>query len=165
MRAALVFRQRMNFIDDEPADRFQSGKPSGLAEQNTEALRRREQNMRRRCELLLPRIARGVSRAQPHSDWRGAAVDGLERLVKILLEIIAQSPERRNVDGVNPPFQVSLRFLESEFTQHRKERREGFAGAGRRNDEDILTSFNPGPCGELGWRRRVKGGFKPRRDR
>jgi hypothetical protein len=64
MRAALILRQRVNLVHDQPARFAEDRQPFLLAEQQAKALRCREQNVRRPDELARANPARRVARAQ-----------------------------------------------------------------------------------------------------
>lgn len=153
--AALVFRKRMDFIDDHPANGAEGGEPPRLAEQDAEAFGRGEKNVGRNPELLLALVAGGVAGAEADSNGRFSAVDGGERRVEVFLQVVTERAQRRNVESVDAGFEGAVGFEEGEFVQDRKKGGERFSGAGGRNDEDVFPGFNLRPGSKLGG-----GGFR-----
>src|SRR4051794_13777410 len=101
MRPSLVFRQRMNLINDHPTDSAERGNPSPLTEKNAQALRCGQKDVGRRSELFLALVTGSIARAQPHLDRRIGPVYFPERFLKVFFQVITERPKRRNIDGVN----------------------------------------------------------------
>jgi hypothetical protein len=150
VRAAFVFGEGMDFVENHPTDGAERGEPARLAEENAEALGRGEENMGRRGELLLARVAGGVAGTESDADGRDTAVDGFEWGVEILLQVVGKGAEWRNVDGVDAGLESAVGFEEGEFVEDGKEGGEGLAGARGGDDEDVSTGFDVRPGCDLG---------------
>src|ERR1041385_3669272 len=110
--------------------------------------------MRWAIELLLALDARCVARTKAHADRGLAAVHFGEWLLQILLEIVAERSQRRDVNGAKLLFKFAVRVLDRELIQHAQKCGECFARAGWRNDEDVCAFCNARPCAGL-----RRGGF------
>jgi hypothetical protein len=130
MRPAFVFRQRMDLIDDQPARVGQQWQPFDLAQQQAEAFRRSEQQMRRLGILPDALVCGSVTAAQLDPDGIFPAEDLAKRPVEILLQIVAERAQRRNVNAMDGVAQLAARMLGHEGVEHSKEGGESFPGAG-----------------------------------
>ena len=154
MGAALVLGQRVQFIDDHPAHRGQLRQPFLLAEHQAEALGRGEQQVGRVVELALAFGGRRVPGTQADPDRADVAIDFLQRGLKVLGQVVAQGPERREVEAPERFSQAALGVLSGQCIQHPQEGREGLAGARGRDDEHVPPLRDHGPS-----RRLDRGGF------
>ena len=145
MGAALILRQRMNLIHDDPPDRGQMREPFFLAEQHTEALRRGEKDMGRAGKLPLALAAGGIARAQFHANRRFSAINLAQRLGEILLQVIAERPQRRYVYAINRGPQLAAFLQGRQLFEHAEERGKRLAGSRGRRDQHICSPLNPRP--------------------
>ena len=105
MRPALVIGHRVNFVDDHGARQSPASRAILGGEQNVQRFRRGDQNMRALLAHLLAlgsrRIAgahSGANRAQRDAPARGELRDLRQRDFQILMDVVAERFERRNVN-------------------------------------------------------------------
>ena len=117
MRAALVRRDGVDFIDDHRAGGRQHLASGLRAQQDVEGFGRRHQDMRRAAAHALAFCGRRVARSHPGADLdigEPAAPktfpDAGEGRLQVAVDIVRQSLERRNVDHVGlvaePPLET-----------------------------------------------------------
>ncbi len=87
----------MQFVGDEKPRVAKGCEPARLAEQEREALRGRHEDVRRPAFLLRALLRRRVARARAHAQPIPAKL--IERLLKILAQIVRERAQRRNVHG------------------------------------------------------------------
>lgn len=111
MRSPLVLSKGMQFINNNKLTSPQGLTVSFLRQDDGEAFRRRNQNVRRLPSLLLPFCGRRIASPKPDRDHFIQPQPG-QRLLEILLNVIGQSPKWRHVDTSNPVFrQVAFMML------------------------------------------------------
>ena len=76
-----------------------------------------------------------------------------ERLLQILSDIVAQCFERRDVNHLRFIRQIDVDAFAEQHVQRSKERRQRFAGTGRRRNQDVPTGLYCRPAAELRFRR------------
>ena len=118
MRPALVIGHRVNFIDDQGAHRSQHLARFFRGQQNIERLGRGHQNMRRFLAHFLALGCRGIAGANGGADRRERDAflacqfsDLTERHVEILVHVVAERFERRNIKDVDARWAVRLSAL------------------------------------------------------
>ena len=111
MRSPLVLSKGMQFIDNNKLTSPQGLAVSFLRQNDSEAFRCRDQNVRRLPSLLLPFCGRCITGPKPDRNHFIQPQPG-QRLLEILLNVISQSPQWRHVDTSNPVFrQVAFIML------------------------------------------------------
>ena len=144
MRAALVARDRMDFVDDHRAHRAQHLAAGLRREQDVERFGRRDEDVRRRAAHARPLALRRVASAHGRAYRRVAehlrrklAADAVERRAQVLLDVVRQRLERRDVEHLRLVAQRAGRGLLRELVDHAQERRERLARARRRADQRV----------------------------
>jgi hypothetical protein len=157
VRAALVARQRVNFVDDDRAHRGHAsarGLVSGEVE--VQRLGRGDENVRRLLHHLRA-FARGrVARAHHHANL-GQVDAGLfraglqlgERLEQVLLHVVAERLERRHVQHVRLVGELAVGGETEELVEAGEEGGERLARARRRGDEHVFARANERPPANL----------------
>ena len=109
MRAALVVRDSMNFVDDDRFDRFENFAAFSCSKQNVKRFRRGDENVRRSREHLAALVHERVARAHRGADFRhqqaafgGELHDFAERDFEVFLDVVAERFQRRNVKNFKP---------------------------------------------------------------
>jgi hypothetical protein len=133
MRAALVLRERMDLIDDEEPPLSQRGKPRVLAQQNRERFRRGDQEVRRLPALRRPFLERRVAGA--HADAYVVEAELRQGAPDVLLQVIRQRAQRRNVDRDHAVRQRPRRLQLRQMIEDAQERRERLPASRRRADQ------------------------------
>ena len=106
VRAALVAGDRVDLVDDHRAHASQHLAARFAGEQDVERLRRRHQDVRRRACASRALARRGVAGAHRgadrHADARSSSsvADAGERRLEVLLDVVRQRLERRDVDDL-----------------------------------------------------------------
>ena len=156
----------MHLVHDDVLDPAPVVAPACLAEQERETLRRRDQDVRRLVPELAAEIGRGISR--PHADTDGALaapqqpLDRRERNRQVALDIVAQTPQRRDVNAAQSGGQRALGVAPEQPVEDRQEPGQGFAGARRRDQQHVLARRDRRPGQALrGSRSLGKGTGKP----
>ena len=163
MAAALVRRQCVDLVDDDGA-RGGKHRPARLrTEQDVERLGSRHDDMGRPPPHARAFRLRGVAGAYQGTNVHVGKTerfklrtDAGERSCQVLLDIVRQRLQRRDIDNERLIRQRCLDALPHQFVDSSEERGERLARAGRRGDEHIPSGLNqrPGPC--LGFGRFAK---------
>ena len=154
--ASLGSHQRVNLVDDEEP-RVGEGGPEPLAgQQDVQRLGRGDQDVRRppghRLSLRRERIAGAHGHAHlgqldPLGSGRGA--DARQRRSQVLLDVVVERAERRDVDDVHAVLEASLEAEAVEVVERPQERRQGLARAGRGHDERVAPRGDRFPALDL----------------
>ena len=144
MGAALVAGNGVDLVDDRGLHAFEHGAPALAGEEDVERLRRRHQDVRRLPAHRLARRARRVAGAHHGPDPRFAlsrrgepAVDTGERHLEVLVHVVAERLERRDVEHPGRIGERGTAALPDQRVDRAQEAREGLAGAGRRRDQGM----------------------------
>ena len=163
MRAALIGRDRVNFVDDHGPRRRQHLAPGLGAQQHIERFRRRHQNVRRPAAHTVALGGGRVARAHPGADLdvRQAAApqflaDAGERKLQIAVDVVGERLERRDIDDLRRVGQPAIQPLADQIVDRGEKRRQRLAGAGGRRDQRVAARFDRRPRLGLGGRRRRK---------
>jgi hypothetical protein len=97
--AALACGKGMNFVDDHALQPGEEVRAVGIAEQERQRFRCRQQDVRRPRALACLALGRGITAAR--LDAQGQA-DFLHRRQQVALHIMGQSLERRDIERVQP---------------------------------------------------------------
>ena len=145
----------MNFIDDHRLDGRKHLAPATSREQDIERLGRGDQQVGRLAEHRGPFALRRVAGANRYPDVRQLGIQRGqfgERPLQIFLHVVAESPQRRDVDDAGL---VRKRFaLTSEVVDRREIASNRFAGAGGGGNQRVMPLANQRPATALGF-----GGF------
>ena len=144
MRAALVTHEGVDLVDDQCAY-VSEGRPEPLArEQDVERLGRGDQDVRRPARHGLARGGQRVAGADRHAHLgklqpvgRRGGPDPRQRGPEILLDVVVQRTERRDVDDVDTVLQPLLEPETVEVIERPEERGEGLARARRGDDQGV----------------------------
>ena len=162
MRAALVRRDSVDFVDDH-RPRGLEHRAAGLrAEQNVERFRRRHQDVRRTAAHPAALGGGRVARSDPGADFdiREPAPaqllpDAGQRRLEIAMNVVRQRLERRHVDDLRRIGELALETLSNQVVDRSQKGRKRLARSRRRGDEGVAAGLDRGPG--LGLRRRWRG--------
>ncbi len=162
MRAALVRRDRVDLVDDDGPGGRQRAAAGFRAEQDVERLGGCDQDMRRRAAHLLALAGRRVAGAHQRADRDvGQALrpqllaDPGERRFQVLLDVVRQGFQRRDVDDLGRVAERAIEPLLHQRIDRREKGGERLAGAGRGGDQDMPAGLDRRP--RLGLRRGRRG--------
>ena len=172
MRAALVRREGVDFVDDHRAGGRQHLAPGLRAEQHVERFRRRHQDVRRAAAHALALGAGRVAGPDPGADFdigqpapAELLADSRERPFQIAMDVVRQRLQRRHVDDMGLVRERRLEALSHEIVDRGQEGRERLARAGRRGDERVAAGLDRRPRFGLRGSRRREALGEPVRDR
>ena len=161
MGAALIVGDRVNLVDDDGADRPEDAAALLRREENVQGLGRRHEDVRRPLEHGAPRGHERVAGADGRPDLRQRVSalqrereDFRERPVEILLHVVPERLERRDVHDLRRVLQRAGGGLPDQHVDAREERGQRLAGAGRRGNQRVAAGENlrPAPFLRLGRR-------------
>ena len=152
MGAALVRRDRVDFVDDHRPRARQHRAPGLRAKQNVERFRRRHQDVRRAAAHPLALGGGRVARSDPGADidiGKPAPAkllpDAGERRLEIAMDVVRQRLERRHVDDLCRIRERRLETLSHEVINRRKKGRERLARSRGRGDEGVAAGLDRRP--------------------
>ena len=171
MRAALVRRHGVDFVDDDRARGRQHRTAGSGAEQDVEQLRGGDDDVRRAAAHAFPLAGRRVAGAHPGADFdiRQSALaqrlaDAGERCLQVALDVVGQRLQRRDVDHLRGVCETACQPLADQPVDRRQERGEGLAGSGRGSNQGMAASLDRRPRLRLRRCRRGEAVGEPRRD-
>ena len=172
MRAALVRRDRVDFVHNHRAGARQHRAPGLRAKQHVERFWRRHQDVRRAAAHPLPLSGGGVPRSDPGADFdigKPAPAEPLsdtgERRLEILMDVIRQRLERRDVDDLRRILERRLEALAHEVVDRGEKGRESLARSGGGRNEHVAAGLDRRPRFGLGGCRGGESLGEPVRDR
>jgi hypothetical protein len=143
----LVPDEGVDFVDDGRPD-GREHPPAALArEKEVEGLRGRDEDVRRAPDHRRAVARRRVARPHEHPDLGNRRIgcsDLGERALQVLLDVVRESAQRRNVKDLG--LVGELRPLPAERVDRRKECGERLSGPGRRGDERVLARADRRPA-------------------
>ena len=153
MAAPLVPREGVNLIHDHRLDLPQRlPRPPG-GEVEEERLGRGDEDVRRALDHSSSLGRPGIARTNLHADglWiqplgTGQLVELFERLDQILLDVVSQRLERRDVEHARPILKPPLESLAKQLVDAGEKRGERLARARRRGDKDVPPLANRWPA-------------------
>ena len=165
VRAALVAGDRVDLVDDHRPHRPQHAAAASARQQEVEALRRRDQDVRRLAQHRLPLGLRGVPGAHGGADLRdaGQQPQRRERLEQVHADVVGERLQRRDVEHLRLAGQGIA--LPDHRVEAGEEGGERFSRAGRGRDQGIFAGLDPGPAQCLWLRRRAVARLEPGADR
>ncbi len=154
--SALVGDEGVDFIDDDGLDVAEGFAAAGGGEEDVQGFRGGDKDVGRKFEHA-GAVARGsVSGADHGADGRhevatggGKELDFGERLVEVLLDIVAEGLEGGDVEDVSALGEASGEGEADERVEAGEEGGEGFAASGGSGDECVTAGEDVGPSGEL----------------
>ena len=172
MRATLAAGDSVYLVDDDRADTTQDTSSAVAGEQDVERFRGGYQNVRWMFAHGGARRLRRIAGAHhgPNPDLGESALlqnlqDAIQRLLEVVLNVVAERLERRDVDNLGGVRQRSLLPLPDQVVNRREKRGQGFARPGGGRYQRVLALLNCRPSGLLTKRRLVKTFVKPFADR
>jgi hypothetical protein len=156
----------MEFVDDDRSQAREHHRRVRIRQQESQRLRRRQQDVWRRLALALAPVGRRIagSALDPHRQ-----ADLLDRRLQVARDVGGERLERRHVERVNAAPAAAVRQL----NEARQEARQRLAAAGRRDQEaglaacrrvqnlELIAVRPPAPALEPGgkaWRQSARGG-------
>ena len=151
--APLVARDGVDLVDDRGADAREHGPPAFAREQDVERLRRRHQDVRRLPAHGLASRARGVAGAHHGPDTGTGltclvqrAVDAFERHLQVLVHVVAEGLERRDVEDPGRVGERGPAAVTDQGVDGGEKSGQGLAGARGRGDERMAAPGHRLPC-------------------
>ena len=146
MRAALVAGDGVDLVHDRGLRAREHGPPALAGEEDVERFRRRHQDVRRLPAHGLARRARGVAGAHHGADAGAGlpglgkgAVDARERHFQVLVHVVAERLERRDVDHPGRVGQRRPAAVPDQGVDGGEEPGQGLARAGGGGDEGVAA--------------------------
>ncbi len=168
MRAALIVRDGMNFVDYQGAHRSQHFARPRRSQQNVQRFRRGHQNVGRVLAhpLALPSGCVAGANSGPDLPQRDVigACDGRDsgqRNLQILMNIVTQGLERRHIQHLGLIGKLTQAGAAHQVIDRAQERRQRFAGSRRRGNQNIMSGLYFPPSLALRLRDGGKIGLKP----
>jgi hypothetical protein len=160
MAAALAARHCVNFIDDDGGYGREHVASRLRAQQDVERLRCRHDDVWRATSCLSSLVLWRIASAHPRADFDVA--DGVsaqmlanarKRRLEILLDVVRQRLQGRDVDDARFVRQSPLTALARQLIDHGQERGQRLTRTRRCGDEHILARLDGGPRVQLRGRR------------
>ena len=134
MRAALVWRQGVDFIDDHGPGRCQDGTAGVRGQQNVKQFRRGDENVRRApahlCALALRRVA-GAHQGADFDIGQATLAQGLadtgKGFFEVFLDVVRQRFQGRDIDDLRRVLEAAFEPLPHEAVDGREESGQGLA--------------------------------------
>lgn len=145
VRPALVVREGVDFIDDQPAGVAKLREPLLLAEQDAETLRRSEEDVRRLGKLPHPLAGARVAGAQLDADRWLPAEEFAQRLGEIFFQIVTERAQWGDINAVDRVAQLSAGVFLRERVEHGEKGGKRLSRPGGRGDEHIFSSREAWP--------------------
>ncbi len=143
---ALRSHQRVDLVDDQEPRAGERRAESLAGEQDEERLGRGDQDVRGPARHGLALGRQRVAGAHGDADLRrlepvggGRGADAGQGSAQVLLDVVVQRAERRDVNDVDAVFQLALQAQAMEVVEGPQEGRQGLSRARRRHDERIAA--------------------------
>src|SRR5438128_8401089 len=167
----LVARHRVDLVDDDRPGGPQEGAAALRGQEDVERLRRRDQDVGGPADHQVALGGRRVAGADRHPDLRERRTlvgcepaDGGERLGEVLVDVVAESLERGDVDDGRLLLQRAVHGRGHERVDRPEEGGERLAGPGGAGDQGVPPPRDRLPPGGLRGRGRLEGLGEPARD-
>ncbi len=164
--AALGGRDRVDLVDDKPADGTED-LARGARQDEKQRLRRRDQDVRRVALHRPPDLGRRVAGADRDRDvWRLESLrlhlvaDADERRAEVAVDVVRERLQRRHVKDATS-LRVDRHRLRRQAVEAPQKRRQGLAAPGRSRHQDVAAGRHLLPAALLDGGRRGEGGAKP----
>src|SRR5262249_53086708 len=142
MRATLARGYGVDLVDDHRARGLEHGPARLGAEQDIEGLRRGHHDVRRKLGGTLALSLRWIAGAHPRADHdigqsprAKLLADAVERNVKIAMDVVGESLQRRDIDDLRFVLEPAVETLANETINGAEESGKCLAGASRRGDQ------------------------------
>ena len=156
VRAAFVPGQGVDFIDDDRADGAQDIPALAGRQEQVQGFGRGDENMGRAAKHVLSIFCGRVARAdfdpylrKEKSGGQGVSRNLTQRLPEILLHVVAQGLERRDVENLRVVGQVVGERLLEQGINRRQKGGQGFARPRGRGNKRVFAGANGRPTGRL----------------
>ena len=160
MRSAFVVRDSVDFVDDDGLDTGEVLAWLFSSEQDVERLWRCDEDVRRSLEHRGALFGERIAGANAGADLRAEVatclrkeLDLSKRSVEVLLDVVGEGFEGRDVDDVRARFKGSFERGAKQLIDADEESGEGFAGACRSGDQSWIAAEDGGPAFDLGFSR------------
>src|SRR6267143_5411499 len=124
----------VDFVEDHPFDVREMFPELRGAEDDRDALGRRDEDMRRLSDLPLPLLGGRIAGSDPHSNQRLGLPpfprefrELVERLLEVAVNIVREGFQRGDVKAVDSVLELAAELLRIELVDDRQERGEGLA--------------------------------------
>ena len=168
VRAALGAGDRVQLVHDHAAHALQHRAAGFRGQQDEERLGRRDQDVRRRLAHAVALEGRGVAGADGVPDrhvvealLEELVADAGERLLEVLLDVVRERLQRRDIEDVDFVRQTLLDALDHQVIDGREECRERLARPGRGGDQGVTVLGRDGPGAGLRLRGRGEAAAEP----
>jgi hypothetical protein len=135
----------VDLVQDDPLDGRESFAELRGAQDDREALGRRDENVGRPPDLLLAFLGRRVSGSDAHPHQRlGLALlpsqlgELSQRFLEVPVDVVRERLEGRDVQAIDPVFEFASQLLRVQFVDDRQEGGKRLAAPGWGGDEDAL---------------------------
>ena len=170
MRAALVVGHGVNFVHDHRLHIAQDRPALVGRKQDVERLRRGHQDVRRTLQHVAPLFRQRVAGAHGGADFRhqhsalcGQRENFAQRSFEVLLDVIAQGLQRRDVQHLSAVARRTVECLAYQAINADQERGKRLAGTGRRRNQRRASRQDFRPALLLWFRRRSEPPDEPLR--
>src|SRR2546426_8651496 len=144
-RTALRGADLVNLVEDDPLDVREVFPELRRAQDDRDALRRCDEDMRRVADLPLSFLRRGVPGSDTDPDeWVRLALflrqlrELTKRFLEVAIDVVRESLEGRNVQAIDPILEFAPELFRVQLVDDGQERGERLAAPRRRGDEDAL---------------------------
>ena len=153
VRAALVVGHGVNLVEDQRVDAFQPAPSAAGGEQDVQRFGGGDEDVRRLLRHLLALCLRRIPGAQPDADFgqretfiRSEGGYLFQRSGQVLLYVIGQRLQRRDVDHLRRVGQFAVNALPHQPVNAGQEGRQRLAGACGRGDERMSALSDRAPA-------------------
>src|SRR5437773_5652792 len=149
--SALRRADLVNLVEDDPLDVRKVLAELRGAKDDCDALRRRDEDMRRPSDLPLSFLGRRVPGPHAHADLRlrfplllrqGRAL--LQGLLEVSVDVVREGLQRRDIEAIDPVLQFAAKLFGVQLVDDREEGREGLPAPRGRRYEDALPLVDEG---------------------
>ena len=168
VRSAFIVGYGMNLVNDDGFDVAQNLAAAIGGQQDIERLRRGYQDVWRAAQHLAPLFRQRVAGADgstnlahQHAALGGQSCDLAQRAIEVLLDIVAQRLQRRDVQNFSAVVQSAVECFAHQAINTNKEGRQRFARSGGRGDKRGASRQNFRPALLLRLSRRTELRAKP----
>ncbi len=169
--AALVAGHGVDLVDDHLADRGERPAPLLAREEQVERLGGGDENVGRALQHGLaarrgrvPGADRGADGGEAQPCRPGRLLQGGERLAQVLLDVVREGLERRDVEDAGLVGERPLEPLAEERVETGEEGGEGLARPRGRGDQDVAAGLDLRPARGLRLGGGAEAGLEPARD-
>src|SRR5207249_8952177 len=139
----------VDLVEDDPFDVREVFAELRRAQDDRDALRRCDEDVRRVTDLSLALLGRGIAGANADADegFRLALFlrqfrEFVERLLQVAVDIVREGLERGDVQTVDSMLELAAQLLRVELVDDGQEGRERLPAPGGGGDQDVLSSVD-----------------------